>query len=64
MTDISELFLRDPEHLTREDRAAIIAKYREARQQFVLGAKAAGNPKNIKAAQPKIKDIDLNDLDL
>jgi hypothetical protein len=64
MTDISELFTRDPEKLTVEDRQAIIAKYREARHQFVLGVKQAGNAKRIKAEVPKIKDLSLDDLDI
>lgn len=64
MSDIGELFLRDPEKLTKEDRAAIIAKYREARNMFVLGVQSAGNPKKIKAEVPKIKDLDIDLSDL
>jgi hypothetical protein len=62
MSDIAELFARDPESLTRDDIAAIIAKYREARQQFMLGAQQAGNPKKIR--KEAIKVTDLDDLDL
>jgi hypothetical protein len=62
MTDINELFARDPEHLTKADIAEIISKYREARQQFILGVKQAGNPKKIKAEVPKLTD--LSDLDI
>ena len=64
MTDITELFNRDPEHLTRAEITDLIAKYREARQQFILGAKQAGNPKKIKAETPKITNLDDLDLDL
>lgn len=64
MSDISELFSRDPEKLTKDDRAAIIAKYREAREQFIIGMKSAGAPRKIKAAVPKITDLNLDDLEL
>lgn len=64
MSDIGELFSRDPLKLTREDRAAIIAKYREARNQFVLGVKSAGNAKKIKGGEVKIKDLDIDLSDL
>ena len=64
MTDIAELFARDPEKLTKDDIRELITKYREARQQFVLGAKQAGNPKKIKAEVPKITNLDDLDLDI
>ena len=62
MTDISELFARDPEELTRDDIRDIIAKYREAREQFILGMTQAGSPKAIKKGATKV--MDLSDLDL
>jgi hypothetical protein len=58
MTDIAELFARDPEKLTKDDIMALIVKYREARQQFVLGAKQAGNAKTIKREVPTITNLD------
>jgi hypothetical protein len=58
MSDISDLFARDPEHLTRDDIRSIIAKYREARQQFILGVKQAGAAKNVKRETPKITNLD------
>jgi len=64
MTDIAELFQRDPKDLTREDRAAIIARYREARTQFILGVAQAGSPKKVKEVKPKLTSLDLGDLDL
>jgi len=64
MTDIAELFVRDPEKVTRDDIKDLVAKYREARQQFILGVKQAGNPKKIKAEQPKITNLDDLDLDI
>jgi hypothetical protein len=58
MSDIADLFTRDPENLTKDDIRAIIAKYREARQQFILGAKQAGAAKNVKRETPKITNLD------
>ena len=64
MSDIAEIFSKDPLSLTKADRAEIIAKYREARTQFTLGAKQAGATKKIKEKGPKITNIDdlLGDL--
>ena len=62
MTDIADLFARDPEHLTTADIDHIIAKYREARAQFQLGLKQAGSAKTLKS--PKLTNLDDLDLDL
>lgn len=64
MSDIAELFAKDPLNLTKQDIDDIIARYREARQQFTLGAKSAGSTKKIKADTPKITNLDdiLGDL--
>ena len=56
MSELSELFARDPFKLTKEDRTKIIAKYREDQKKFLLGQKV-----------PKSKDkpaIDLDTLDI
>lgn len=45
MSDLTELFSRDPLKLTREDVASIIAVYREKRKQFNLGGTLAGKAK-------------------
>lgn len=58
MSDIATLFARDPLLLSREDIAAIIAHYRQARAQFNLGEKQAGK----KPAGPKVERLDLKDL--
>jgi hypothetical protein len=58
MSDIADLFAKDPLALTREDLSLIIARYREARTQFNLGAKQAGSTKKIKEAKPKITNLD------
>ena len=62
MTDIADLFARDPEHLTTANIDHIIAKYREARAQFQLGLKQAGSAKTLKS--PKLTNLDDLDLDL
>lgn len=59
MTDINELFDRDPLQLTKEDLAEIIRVLRERRQQHVLGVKGAGSMK-----EKEKKPIDLSTLDL
>lgn len=62
MTDLAELFARDPEHLTKSDIAELIAYYREARQEYVQGAKQAGNAKKLAsgALKPALKDLNLD----
>lgn len=66
MSDMAELFARDPLQHTKESIDEIIAYYRVARANFNLGDKTAGSPKKVaKTAadkQPKIKSLDLNDL--
>ena len=78
MSDIAELFSTDPLKLTSKDfvesrQAAndglrpiesLIARYRAARAQWDVGVRAAGSTKNVKEAVPKIKELDLKDLDL
>lgn len=59
MSDISELFARDPIDLTNQDLDEIIAKYREARAQFE--AKPQREPK---AKKEKPAPISLDDLGL
>ena len=48
MSDIAQLFARDPLELTDRDLDAIIAKFREARSSFgnAPAAKAPPKPKN------------------
>lgn len=68
MSDMSELFARDPLKHTRESIDEIITYYRGARAAFSLGEKSAGSTKKAKAsaapkeAGPKIGQIDLDDL--
>lgn len=66
MSDMAELFSRDPLKHTRESIDEIIAYYREARKAFQLGEKSAGSTKKAKAAGPdkgpKLTSLDLDDL--
>lgn len=49
MSELSELFARDPLGLSDADIDTIIARMREAQAQFELGAKAVIAPKPPKA---------------
>jgi len=62
-TDISELFARDPEHLTDQDLDGIVKHLQTLRAQFMLGAKTAGNMKKKPAAE-KVTNINLDELGL
>lgn len=61
MSELSELFDRDPLHLSDQDVAKIIARMREAQAQYELGAKAPVAPRPKKS--PKTLDL-LKDLGL
>ena len=67
MSDIQELFDRDPLSLTREDLKPMVMFLREKLNAFNLGDKSAGSTKRLKKAasdSPKISNIDelLSDL--
>jgi hypothetical protein len=65
MSDLTELFSRDPNSYTKEDIKSIITIYREKRKQFNAGALQAGKAKTPTtksqslAAAIKSDDIDL-----
>jgi len=61
MSDLSELFDRDPLSYTSQDIAKIVARMREAQAQYELGAKAPVAPRPKKS--PKTVDL-LKDLGL
>lgn len=64
MSDMAELFARDPLKHTRESIDEIIAYYRQARANFNLGEKSAGSTKKAKApAMPKGEKLSSLDLD-
>lgn len=57
MTDIAELFARDPLKLTKADLTAIVTRFRESRGQFTLGNKMAGSTKPKTEKQKATADI-------
>ena len=64
MSDMAELFARDPLKHTRESIEEIITYYRGARAAFNLGEKSAGSTKKAKAAPlPKGEKLEKLDLD-
>jgi hypothetical protein len=58
MTDIAELFARDPMELSKDDITAIVQEFRKNRGQYNLGAKSAGSTKPKTEKQKK----DLADI--
>lgn len=61
MTDISELFARDPLQLTDQDLDVIIKVQREARAQYLAGgrgSKSAGSKaKTAPGPKPTLEDL-------
>jgi hypothetical protein len=57
MTDIAELFARDPMKLTKEDIGEIVKEYRKMRGQFNLGNKSAGSTKPPTVKQKETLDL-------
>lgn len=55
MSDIAELFARDPFSLTKEDLDQIVAHFRERRREYNLGGKGAVKAKPV---------VDLKELGL
>lgn len=53
MTDITELFARDPLDLSKQDIEVIVARFRESRHAFNLGNKRAGSTKPPTEKQKK-----------
>lgn len=64
MSDIAELFRRDPLKLTTEDLDTIIASLRQARTQFTLAGKTEAKAKPAKAAKTPLGTLDLSSLGL
>lgn len=61
MSDISELFSRDPLDLTDEDIDRIIAHYRESRHLFNTGLTTGGKKtsSNLTESQKEAKNLGL-----
>ncbi len=65
MTDIAELFRRDPLELTKVDITAIIVKMRESRHQFSAGNMKVGSTKPQSEKQKATASLAASlDLDL
>jgi hypothetical protein len=65
MSDLTELFSRDPLKLSKDDVKAIVLAYREKRRQFNLGGTLAGKAKVIPAkSQALMSAIKSDDLDI
>lgn len=64
MSDVAELFRRDPLKLTTEDLDTIIASLRQARTQFTLAGKTEPKPKATKQAKTPLGSLDLSELGL
>jgi hypothetical protein len=65
MSDIAELFARDPMSLTHDEIEQIVIKLRSMRGQFNLGIKAAGSTKPKTEKQKEIARLGLNlEIDL
>jgi len=63
MSDIAELFARDPLDLTKSDVTEIILHFRKCRSQFNLGNMSAGSTKP-KSEKAKATDTLAAKLDL
>lgn len=57
MTDLSQLFARNPLDLTRENIATIIEAFRKSRHQFSLGNVKAGSTKPPTEKQKKLNTL-------
>lgn len=57
MTDISELFSRDPLDLSKQDISAIVIHFRDRRKAFNLGNVKAGSTKPPTAKQKATADL-------
>lgn len=57
MTDLSQLFARNPLDLTRDDITSLIEAFRKSRHQFSLGNTKAGSTKPPTEKQKKIIDL-------
>lgn len=57
MSDIQELFARDPLKLTKSDISEIVERFRQSRHQFNLGNKTAGKTKPPTEKEKKLLDL-------
>lgn len=59
MSDLIELFSRDPLQHTDDDIQEIIEGYRKSRHQFVGGDKSAGNVKRVPKLDPELEALGI-----
>lgn len=65
MSDLAELFARDPNKCSKQDIAKIVAAFRERRKQFNMGGTLAGKVVQIKGkAAETAKAIASDGLDI
>lgn len=57
MSDISELFARDPLSLSSQDISAIVEEMRKSRHAFMAGNMKAGSTKPKTAAQKQLNEL-------
>lgn len=62
MTDLSQLFARNPLDLTKTDITNLTEAFRKSRHQFVLGNVTAGRTKPLSEKQKKVASL-ANTLD-
>lgn len=65
MSDLTELFSRDPLKYSKQDIQQIIAAYREKRKQFNAGGTLAGKASVVKPKTKALLDVvKSGDLDI
>lgn len=57
MTDLSELYSRDPLQLTKDDIEELVKSLREKRGQFAIGNMKAGSSKKPTAKQAAVASL-------
>lgn len=60
MTDLQELFSRDPLSLTRDDLTVIIEEFRKSRHAFNMGNMKAGSTKPPTEKQKALTELSKN----
>lgn len=64
MTDINELFSRDPHGLSEQDLTQLIQHFRDRRAQFVQGVKAEPKPKTARKSKGSSLLDDIGEIKL
>lgn len=64
MSDLTEIFARDPLSYTKEDLRTIIEEMRKRRGQFNLGNMKAGSTKPLSEKAKAVDGLNIGELDL